>query len=155
METLSLQVNGCQYELKVDPTTPLLYVLRNDLGLTGAKFGCGLEQCGACKVLIDGQPEYSCTLTVEAAQAHDIVTIEGLGIVDDLHAVQTAFVAERAAQCGYCIPGMVIAAKALLDNNPEPSEAEIRTALRDHLCRCGSHPRIIKAIKRASGATTS
>ena len=155
METLSLWVNGHRHELKVDPTTPLLYILRNDLGLTGAKFGCGSEQCGACKVLIDDQPQYSCTIAVEAVQEQEIVTIEGLGTVDDLHPVQAAFVAARAAQCGYCIPGMVIAAKALLDNNSTPSEAEIGTALRDHLCRCGSHPRIIKAIKRASEALTT
>lgn len=150
MANIRLTVNGRAHQVDVDPGTPLLYVLRNDLGLKGAKYGCGLEQCGTCKVLVDGEPVCSCNSPVELFQEREITTIEGIGSETDLHPIQQAFISERAAQCGYCIPGMIIAAKALLDRNPKPDNAEIQAALADHLCRCGTHPRIIKAIQRAS-----
>jgi len=148
-EPIALEVNGRVHQVEVEPDTPLLLVLRNDLGLTAAKFGCGLEQCGACKVIVDGEAVYSCREPVQAFARRRITTLEGIGTAADLHPLQRAFVEEQAAQCGYCIPGIIVAAKALLDRNPEPSDAEIRGALEDHLCRCGSYARIIAAVKRA------
>lgn len=136
--------------MDVDPRAALLYVLRNDLGLTGTKFGCGLEQCGACKVMIDGKACFSCATPVSSVEGQEITTIEGLGSDGQLHPVQAAFVAEGAAQCGYCVPGMIIGAKALLDRNPRPSDAEIAEELAIHLCRCGAHSRILKAVRRAA-----
>ena len=150
MATISLIVNGQSHQLDVDPGTPLLYVLRNHLGLKGAKFGCGLEQCGACKVLVDGEPAFSCNTPVAAFPDREITTIEGIGSRDKLHPIQQAFIAERAAQCGYCVPGIIVAAEALLAADPTPDDQAINAALADHLCRCGAHSRIIKAIKRAA-----
>ena len=154
LETITLEVNGRTHELHVDPDTPLLYVLRNDLGLTAAKFGCGLEQCGACKVLVDGEAVFTCRTPVDAFRGKRITTLEGLGTPDNLHPLQQAFVAEEAAQCGYCIPGIIIAAQALLQRIPSPSDQDIRAALAVHLCRCGSHARILKAVRRAAQAPT-
>jgi nicotinate dehydrogenase subunit A len=149
-ETITLEVNGRAHHLHVDPETPLLYVLRNDLGLTAAKVGCGLEQCGACKVIADGEAVFTCRTPVEAFLGKRITTLEGIGAPDNLHPLQRAFIAETAAQCGYCIPGIIVAAKALLDRNAAPTDAEIREALALHLCRCGTHARILKAVRRAA-----
>jgi nicotinate dehydrogenase subunit A len=149
-ETITLEVNGRVHQLQVDPETPLLYVLRNDLGLTAAKVGCGLEQCGACKVIADGEAVFTCRTPVEAFRGRRITTLEGIGTSDRLHLLQRAFIAETAAQCGYCIPGIIIAAKALLDRNAAPTDAEVREALALHLCRCGTHARILKAVRRAA-----
>lgn len=148
-----LDVNGARQHVFVEPGTPLLYVLRNDLGLTAAKFGCGLEQCHACAVIVDDEAVPSCTTAVDALGGKRITTLEGLGTPEDLHPVQRAFLDERAAQCGYCVPGMIVRATALLDSKPEPSDAEIREALAPHLCRCGSHPRMLRAVRRAAGLT--
>jgi nicotinate dehydrogenase subunit A len=148
---LTLRVNGANHKLKIDPQTPLLYVLRNDLGLTAAKFGCGLEQCFACAVLADGEAVTSCATAVEAFVGKEITTLEGIGTPERLHRLQEAFLEEEAAQCGYCIPGMIVSAKALLDRTARPSDEEIRAALAPHLCRCGSQPRIVKAVRRAAG----
>jgi nicotinate dehydrogenase subunit A len=153
MARVSLKVNGRDYRLEVDPKTPLVYVLRNDLGLTGTKSGCGLEQCGACMVMVDGKAVYSCSTPVGTFENRQITTIEGIGTPADLHPIQAAFVAERAAQCGYCIPGMIVAAKALLDADPEPSEAAVREALAGNLCRCGTYAQILKAVMRAARET--
>lgn len=150
MTTISLMVNDEQHEVEVDPKTPLIYVLRNDLGLKGVKLGCGLEQCGACLVLIDGKTEFSCSSPVSAFEGRAITTIEGIGTPDQLHPIQKAFVSERAAQCGYCIPGMIVATKALLDKTPQPSDAEIKEGLGQNLCRCGTHSAILKAVKQAA-----
>jgi len=146
---VKLRVNGEARDVDVDPATPLLWVLRDQLGLTGAKYGCGLEQCGACAVLCDGKAVLSCSTAAASFAGREITTVEGLA-AGGLDFVQRAFVAEQAAQCGYCIPGIVIAARALLDANPEPSDAQIRAALDTHLCRCGTHPRILRAVKRAA-----
>jgi nicotinate dehydrogenase subunit A len=145
----TLQVNGRQATVTAEPDTPLLYILRNDLELNGAKFGCGLGQCGACTVLVEGQPVRSCVTELQAVAGRPITTLEGLGTVDNLHKLQRAFIAEQAAQCGYCINGMIMEAKALLDRNAEPTDPEIREALADHLCRCGTHNRIVAAVQRA------
>jgi nicotinate dehydrogenase subunit A len=150
MKQLELHVNGDAHTVVAAPETPLLLILRNDLGLTAAKLGCALEQCRACAVLVDGVAMTSCTAPVESMIGRTIVTPEGLGTAERLHAVQRAFVDEQATQCGYCIPGMVIGAVALLDRNPAPTDAEIREALAGHLCRCGSHPRILRAVRRAA-----
>ena len=147
---MELRVNGRLREVDVDPSTPLLWVLRDQLGLTGAKYGCGLEQCGACAVLCGGRAVLSCATPVATFAGREITTIEGLAANGELDVVQRAFVAEQAAQCGYCVPGIVLAAKALLDEKPAPSESEVRTALSKHLCRCGAHPRILRAIRRAA-----
>lgn len=144
----SLTVNGRRHEVETEAETPLLYVLRNDLGLQAAKFGCGLGRCGTCKVLVDGQAVTSCTYPVGEAVGKQITTLEGLGTAGNLHPLQQAFLDEQAAQCGYCIPGIIIAAAALLDRNPAPDEAAIREALADNLCRCGAHVRILRAIER-------
>jgi len=148
--TIKLNVNGRQHEVAAEPETALLYVLRNDLKLKGARFGCGLGQCGACTVLVDGKPVQSCDLPLSAAAGKSITTVEGLARDGELHPLQAAFIAEQAAQCGYCITGIIMAAKALLDANPRPADAEIRAALKGNLCRCGTHHRILRAIRRAS-----
>ena len=147
---ISLKVNGVSRSVPAEPDTPLLYVLRNDLELNSAKFGCGLAQCGACTVLIDGKSVRSCSVTVSAAAKGAITTLEGLGSIDKPHALQQAFIEEQAAQCGYCISGMIMSAKELLDGNPRPSEQQIKQALNDHLCRCASHNRIVRAVQRAA-----
>ena len=148
--TIKLNVNGRQHEVAAEPETALLYVLRNDLKLKGARFGCGLGQCGACTVLVDGKPVQSCDFPLSAAAGKSITTIEGLARDGEPHPLQAAFIAEQAAQCGYCITGIIMAAKALLDANPRPADAEIRAALKGNLCRCGTHHRILRAIRRAS-----
>jgi nicotinate dehydrogenase subunit A len=147
---LTLTVNQSPRTVEVEPDTPLLYVLRNDLALNGAKFGCGLAQCGACTVMVDGKATRSCVTTVGSVAGKAITTIEGLGDLDKLHPLQRAFIAEQAAQCGYCINGMIMTAKALLDRNKRPTEPQIREALADNLCRCGTHNRIVRAIQRAA-----
>ena len=151
MSLVSLHVNGRLHEVEVSPETPLLTVLRNDLGLLGAKYGCGLEQCGACHVLVDGESVPSCQLAVGRVEGREIVTVEGLGTPERLHPVQAAFVEETAAQCGYCVPGIVVSAAALLSREPSPDDDEIREALAPHLCRCGAHTRILRAVRRAAG----
>jgi nicotinate dehydrogenase subunit A len=148
---ISLTVNGRSHQLDVEPDTPLLYVLRDTLGLHGPKFGCGLAQCGSCAVLIDGQAVRSCTYPVSRVGAGRVITLEGLGTPQKPHPVQQAFIEEQAAQCGYCINGMVMQATAFLTAQPgNPSEREIRRALEGNLCRCGTHQRIIAAVKRAA-----
>jgi nicotinate dehydrogenase subunit A len=149
---ISLNVNGVSHSVPAEPDTPLLYVLRNDLELNGAKFGCGLAQCGACTVLIDGKAVRSCVTPISALEKSEITTLEGLGSVDKPHALQLAFIEEQAAQCGYCINGMIMSAKELLDRNPRPSESDVRTALAGNLCRCGTHNRIVRAVLRAAEA---
>ena len=149
---IDLKVNGVSRSVPAEPDTPLLYVLRNDLELNGAKFGCGLAQRGACTVLIDGKAVRSCVTPVSAVTTSEITTIEGLGSLDKPHALQRAFIAEQAAQCGYCTNGMIMSAKELLDRNPRPSEADVRAALAGNLCRCGTHNRIIRAVLRAAQA---
>jgi nicotinate dehydrogenase subunit A len=146
----SLKVNGTRRSVPAQADTPLLYVLRNDLALNGAKFGCGLAQCGACTVLIDGRPVRSCITAIDSIGDSDITTIEGLGTIDKPHPLQQAFIDEQAAQCGYCINGMIMAAKDLLDRNPHPSEEDVREGLAGNLCRCGTHGRIIRAVLRAA-----
>lgn len=148
--TITLQVNGETRAVAADPETPLLYALRNDLGLTGTRYGCGLGQCGACTVIIDGKPVQSCDLPVSAVVGKAITTVEALASGNQLHPLQQAFIDEQAAQCGYCASGILMSAKALLDSNPDPSDADIRAALDGNLCRCGTHVRILKAIKRAA-----
>ena len=147
---ITLTVNGKSHSVSAEPETALLYVLRNDLKLKGARFGCGLGQCGACTVLVDGKPVQSCDFPLSAAVGKAITTIEGLAPDGELHPLQAAFIAEQAAQCGYCVTGIIMAAKALLDANPRPADAEIRSALKGNLCRCGTHQRILNAIKRAA-----
>jgi nicotinate dehydrogenase subunit A len=148
--TISLKVNGAMRDVPAEPDTPLLYVLRNDLALNGAKFGCGLSQCGACTVLIDGRPVRSCVVPVGDVGKSEVVTIEGLGSVDRPHPLQQAFIAEQAAQCGYCINGMIMSAKAILDSTPHPTETQVREGLALNLCRCGTHNRIVRAVLRAA-----
>ena len=147
---ISLKVNGATRSVPAEPETPLLYVLRNDLELNGAKFGCGLAQCGACTVLIDGSPVRSCVTQIGSISEREVTTIEGLGTIDNPHPLQRAFVEEQAAQCGYCINGMIMTAKELLDRTPRPTEDEVRSALADNLCRCGTHGRIVRAVMRAA-----
>jgi nicotinate dehydrogenase subunit A len=149
-ERFVLRVNGREETVAVDGDTPLLYVLRNDLGLNGPKFGCGLAQCGTCAVLKDGVEIRACVTPISAVVGSAITTCEGLGTPDKLHPLQRAFVAEQAAQCGYCISGMVIAAASLLKQNPTPTLAEIKSGMDGHLCRCGTHLRIVRAIERAA-----
>jgi nicotinate dehydrogenase subunit A len=150
MARISLKVNGSSRTVDTDPSTPLLYVLRDELGLNGPKFGCGLSQCGCCTVIVDGNAVRSCSMAVSNAQNKSITTLEGLGSVAHPHRLQKAFVEEQAAQCGYCMNGMIMNAKVLLDKNPHPAEADIRRALDGILCRCGSHLRVIRAIQRAT-----
>jgi nicotinate dehydrogenase subunit A len=149
---VTLSVNGRTHSLDVEPDTPLLYVLRDDLALHGPKFGCGLAQCGACTVIVDGQPMRSCSVEVSKVAGKKITTLEGLGTSAKPDPVQKAFIDEGAAQCGYCINGMVMTSKALLARNPNPSDRQIRQALAGNLCRCGTHVRIVKAVKRAAAA---
>jgi nicotinate dehydrogenase subunit A len=151
-ETFKLNVNGAETTVSAEADTALLYVLRNDLKLKGTRFGCGLGQCGSCNVLVDGHSVQSCDTPLWAAAGKAVTTIEGLGSIDRPHALQRAFLDEQAAQCGYCINGIIISAKALLDCNPAPTEQEIRAALERNLCRCGAHHRIVKAISRAAAA---
>jgi nicotinate dehydrogenase subunit A len=147
---IELKVNGRSHEVSADPDTPLLYVLRDDLQLNAAKFGCGLGQCGCCTVLIDGAPALSCVTPILLLEGRQITTVEGLGPPDDPGPMQRAFIEEQAAQCGYCIPGMMMRAQALLQRNPRASDAEIRAYLQPNLCRCGTHMRILQAVKRAA-----
>jgi aerobic-type carbon monoxide dehydrogenase small subunit (CoxS/CutS family) len=149
--TIVINVNGRDHSLDVPADTPLLYVLRDDLQLNGAKFGCGLGQCGACTVQVDGKAAYSCLLPVAAAQGRKVRTVEGLGTPESPSPLQKAFVQEQAAQCGYCIAGMIMRAQALLDAKPRPTEAEIRAHMQPNLCRCGTHMRILRAVRRAAG----
>jgi nicotinate dehydrogenase subunit A len=147
---ITLHVNGAARQVDTDPTTPLLYVLRDDLHLNGAKFGCGLGQCGACTVMIDGEAAFSCLIPISLVQDRPVKTVEGLGTIDKPGVVQQAFIDEQAAQCGYCIAGMVMRAQALLEHKPDSSDAEIRAAMAPSLCRCGTHMRILRAVQRAS-----
>jgi nicotinate dehydrogenase subunit A len=149
-ETTTLTVNGVQRSIDAEPDTPLLYILRNDLKLKGAKFGCGLGQCGACMVLMDGHNVMSCDVPLWSAAGKSITTIEGLGTLESQHALQRAFITEQAGQCGYCMSGVIMSAAALLAKNPAPSEDEIKEALVRNLCRCGTHTRMIKAVQRAA-----
>jgi nicotinate dehydrogenase subunit A len=146
---MKLDVNGRVHEVDADPTTPLLYVLREDLKLNGAKFGCGLGQCGACTVLADGEAIFSCLTPISVVQGRRITTVEGLGSAETPAPMQRAFIELQAAQCGYCIPGMMMRAQALLEKKPGASETEIRGALQPNLCRCGTHMRIVHAVVRA------
>jgi nicotinate dehydrogenase subunit A len=150
MQSTCLTVNGSAVSVTADGDTPLLDILRNHLGLTGTKFGCGLEQCGCCIVLVDGSPEKSCGKALSTVAGKEIVTIEGLGTPERPHPLQRAFLDEQAGQCGYCLAGILISAKALLDRNPGPSRRQIAEALDDNICRCGSHNRILRAIERAA-----
>ena len=147
---MELLVNGKRQHVEAEENTPLLYVLRNDLKFNGPKFGCGLAQCGSCTVLIDGKPVRSCVTPIVGLANRAITTLEGLGSPEKPHAVQRAFVEMQAAQCGYCSNGMIMATTALLAKNASPSDAEIRAALEGHLCRCGTHLRIIRAVRRAA-----
>lgn len=151
-KTVHLKVNGQSHDVTVEPGTRLLYVLRDNLGLHGPKFGCGLSQCGACTIHLDGQATHSCVLPVEAAEGRAITTLEGLGTVDHPDPLQQAFIDEQAVQCGYCINGMIMTAKALLQANPHPTRDDIKQALDGNLCRCGTHMRIVRAIERAARA---
>jgi len=147
---ITLNLNGKRRSAPAAPDTPLLYVLRNDMDINSCKYGCGMAQCGACTVLMDGKAIRSCTTPASAVTRAQITTLEGLGTPDKLHVLQKAFIEEQAAQCGFCVSGMIMSAKALLDTNKNPSEAEIRGALAGNLCRCGTHTRIIKAVQRAA-----
>ena len=149
-QAFALQVNGATRNVSVDSGTPLLYVLRNDLELSAPRFGCGLSQCGACTVLVEGKATRSCVLPVDAAVGKKITTLEGLGGGNTLHPLQRAFLEEQAAQCGYCSNGMIMTAKAFLDRTPRPTEAQVRKALGANLCRCGTHNRIVRAVLRAA-----
>jgi nicotinate dehydrogenase subunit A len=147
--SIDITVNGRRAQVGAEETTPLLYILRNDLKLKGTRFGCGAGQCGACTVIIDGEAVQSCDVPLSAVAGKSITTIEGLGTLAKPHALQQAFVAEQAAQCGYCLSGIIMTAKALLDRNPDPTDEELRAALAGNLCRCGTHVRILRALKRA------
>jgi len=147
---LTLEVNGDRRTVAAEPDTPLLYVLRNDLGLNAAKYGCGVAQCGACTVLVDGTAIRSCVTPASAVVDKKVTTLEALGTAAAPGALQRAFIAEQAAQCGYCIAGMMMSAQALLARTPDPTEAQIRTALAGNLCRCGTHNRIVRAVRRAA-----
>jgi len=148
--TYRLTVNGQRHVVNAAADTPLLYVLRNDLGLNGPKFGCGLGQCGACAAIVGGALARTCSVAVSAIGDDHVTTLEGLGNMQRPHALQKAFIDEQAAQCGYCSNGLIMAAKVLLDGNPRPSEGDIRNALADHLCRCGVHNRVVRAVQRAA-----
>jgi nicotinate dehydrogenase subunit A len=146
---MKLSINGHEHDIETDPDTPLLYVLRDDLGLHGAKFGCGLGQCGAGTVMVDGEAVFSCVTPLMLLEGRNITTVEGLGTADNPSPLQRAFIEEQAAQCGYCIAGMMMRAQALLQKNPNASDADIRTTLQPNLCRCGTHMRILRAVRRA------
>ncbi|RDK08194.1 (2Fe-2S)-binding protein [Cupriavidus lacunae] len=148
---IQLTVNGVSHSLDIDPSTPLLYALREDLNLHGAKFGCGLGQCGACTVLVAGKPTFSCLMPVSALGKRPVRTIESLGTAERPGPLQKAFIEHQAAQCGYCIAGMIMRAQALLEANPHPTDAEIRKHMEPNLCRCGTHMRILAAIRAVSG----
>jgi nicotinate dehydrogenase subunit A len=150
--SISIEVNGRVHALDVDGETPLLYVLRNDLKLKGARFGCGLGLCGACTVVIGGKAVQSCDISLSAVAGQSVTTLEGIGSLDKMHALQRAFAEEQAAQCGYCTSGIIMTAYALLEKNLHPTEAEIRAALDGNICRCGTHARIVHAIQKAAGA---
>ena len=147
---IELNINGRTHAVDADPHTPLLYVLRDHLALSGAKFGCGLGQCGACTVMVDGQATFSCLTPISVLPGRRIKTVEGLGTIDQPGPLQRAFIDEQAAQCGYCIAGMIMRAQALLEKNPAPSDAEIRRHMMPNLCRCGTHMRILRAVRRAA-----
>jgi nicotinate dehydrogenase subunit A len=149
--SVDLIVNGRSVSVDTAATTPLLDVLRNHLDLKGSRYGCGLEQCGTCMVLLDGEPTYSCAREVGSVAGRHVTTIEGLGSPEHPHPLQQAFLQEQAGQCGYCLSGILISAKALLDRNPSPTRGEIVAALDKHLCRCGTHTRIIRAVQKAAG----
>ena len=149
---ITLDVNGRLHQIDADPATPLLYVLRDHLQLNGARFGCGLGQCGACTVMVDGRAIFSCITPVSILQGRPIKTVEGLGTIENPGPMQQAFIEEQAAQCGYCIPGMMMRAQALLERNASPTLAEIRDHMTPNLCRCGTHMRILRAIERAARA---
>jgi nicotinate dehydrogenase subunit A len=149
-QNFTLRVNGTTRNVNVEPDTPLLYVLRNDLELNGPRFGCGLSQCGACTVLVEGKPTRSCVMTMVALGNKPVTTLEGLGTAAKPHPLQKAFIEEQAAQCGYCANGMIMTSKALLDRTPKPTEAQVKKALAANLCRCGTHNRIVRAVLRAS-----
>lgn len=150
-EAISINVNGQPHQVEATPDTPLLYVLRNELELNAAKFGCGLAQCGACTVHVDGQPVRSCVTPVSDVNGMQVTTLEGLGAPGSLHPLQQAFIDEQAVQCGYCIPGMIMTAAALLERNSQPDAAAVTQALNANLCRCGTHVRIVRAVQRAAG----
>ena len=150
MARISLRVNNQTRVVDTDPTTPLLYVLRDDLELHGPRFWCGLGQCGACTVIMEGNAVRSCSVPVSSAQNRSITTLEGLGTVEHPHPLQAAFIEEQAAQCGYCMNGMIMVSKVLLDKNPHPTDDQIKQALNGNLCRCGSHLRVVRAVKRAA-----
>jgi nicotinate dehydrogenase subunit A len=152
-QSVSITVNGRSRTVEVEPDTPLLYVLRDDLELRGPKFGCGLSQCGACTVTLDGQARRSCVTPISTVGVQHVVTVEGLGTPQTPHRIQAAFIEEQAAQCGYCIPGMMMATAGLLASTPHPTDDEIERALTGNLCRCGTHLRILRAVKRAAGTT--
>jgi nicotinate dehydrogenase subunit A len=147
---ISLRVNGADHSLAADGDTPLIDVLRNTLGLKGTRFGCGAERCGACFVIVDGRIVVSCSTPLSAVEGKSVTTVEGLGRPDAPHALQRAFIAEQAAQCGYCTSGMLVSAAALLERTPHPTEAQVRQALERNLCRCGCYPRIVRAVLRAA-----
>jgi len=149
---ISLNVNGAARSVDAEPDTPLLYVLRNDLELNGAKFGCGLSQCGACTVLVDGVATRSCVTPISALRSSEVTTLEGLGTLAKPHPLQKAFIEEQAAQCGYCANGMIMTAADLLKRQAQPSEQDVRAALANNLCRCGTHNRIVRAVLRAAQA---
>ncbi|MGE0421334.1 MAG: (2Fe-2S)-binding protein [Reyranellaceae bacterium] len=149
---IALTVNGVAHSVDVPETTTLLDVLRNRLGLMGTRYGCGLEQCGSCVVLVDGQPAHACTREVGTVAGRSVATVEGLGSAEKPHPIQQAFLDEQAGQCGYCLSGIVMSTKALLDRNPNPSRADIVAALDKHLCRCGAHQRILRAVERAAAS---
>jgi nicotinate dehydrogenase subunit A len=147
---MQLHINGKVEDISADPRTPLLYVLRDELKLNAAKFGCGLGQCGACTVMVDGEAVFSCVTPLLLLEGKQVVTLEGLGTEDNPAPIQRAFIVEQAAQCGYCIPGMMMRAQALLQKDPNAGDAEIRAALEPNLCRCGTHMRIMRAVRRAA-----
>ena len=147
-----LTVNGRPHQVDVDPQTPLLYVLRNEIKLNAAKFGCGLGQCGACTVMLDHEAVFSCQLPISILEGRNVRTVEGMGTAEKPGPIQAAFIEEQAAQCGYCIAGMMMRAQALLERNPSPSDVEIRDAMSPNLCRCGTHMRILRAVRRAADA---
>ena len=148
--TIELSVNGRAVATEADPSTPLSDLLRNHLDLRGTRYGCGLEQCGSCMVIVDGKPDYACSREIGSVAGRSVTTIEGLATGDTLHPLQQAFLDEQAGQCGYCLSGILVSAKALLDRNPSPTRADIVAALDGNLCRCGAHPRILRAVEKAA-----